>query len=122
MGILNDSFMTAPNPIQGLSRRQSRRMGKVTKFRGSAVSAKVIKELVRLGYLQPAKRHKPHLVERAVARLRTELVRDGVVRGGKPSSGQAPAAADHERQPRPIAGLSAPSQAGDLTSSETDGT
>jgi len=77
-------------------------MGKVTKFRGPAVSAKVIKELVRLGYLQPAKRHKPHLVERAVARLRIELVRDGVVRGGKPSSGQAPALRTTNGSPGPL--------------------
>jgi hypothetical protein len=42
----------------------------------------VIKELLRLGYLQPAKRFKPHIVERALVRLRADLVRDGVVQGG----------------------------------------
>ena len=51
-------------------------------MRRPAISAKVIKQLLRLGYLQPAKRFKPHIVERAVARLRADLVRDGVVKGG----------------------------------------
>ena len=49
-------------------------------MRRPAISAKVIKELLRLGYLQPAKRFKPHIVQRALVRLRADLVRDGVVK------------------------------------------
>jgi hypothetical protein len=63
-----------------------------------AISAKVIKELLRLGYLQPAKRFKPHVVERALIRLRADLVRDGVVTGGNGLTDPMPAVAD-DNQP-----------------------
>ena len=63
-------------------------------MRRPAISAKVIKELLRLGYLQPAKRFKPHIVERALVRLRADLVRDGVVKGGNSLSDPISATAD----------------------------
>ena len=62
------------------------------KSRRPTISPKVIKELLRLGYLQPAKRFKPHIVERALVRLRADLVRDGVVKGGTPLNDRMPAA------------------------------
>jgi hypothetical protein len=61
--------------------------GNGVKSRRPTISPKVIKELLRLGYLQPAKRFKPHIVERALTRLRADLVRDGVVKGGSPLTG-----------------------------------
>jgi len=64
-------------------------MGTVVQLRRPAISAKVIKELLALGYLQPAKRYKPHIVERALARLRGDLVRDGVVHGSVPPEDRA---------------------------------
>ena len=80
-------------------------MGTVVRLRRPTISAKVIKELLRLGYLQPTKRHKPHIVERALARLRADLVRDGVVRSSHPGD-RAPASEDDQQPiaaPRPIA-------------------
>jgi hypothetical protein len=74
-------------------------MGTVVHLRRPAISAKVIKELLTLGYLQPAKRYKPHIVERALARLRADLVRDGVVHGSTPPDDRASAASDDSQQP-----------------------
>jgi hypothetical protein len=74
-------------------------MGMVVQSRRPAISPKVIKELLRLGYLQPAKRFKPHIVERALVRLRADLVRDGVVSGGSPLSDRAPATPEDSQQP-----------------------
>jgi hypothetical protein len=71
------------------------------KSRRPTISPKVIKELLRLGYLQPAKRFKPH-IERALVRLRADLVRDGVVKGGSPLSDRMPAAPDDGQQPSPM--------------------
>jgi hypothetical protein len=83
-----------------------RHMGLVARLRRPTISAKVIKELLKLGYLQPAKRHKPHVVERALLRLRADLVRGGVVYGGNPGDRAPPAPADEQppmAAPRSIA-------------------
>jgi hypothetical protein len=77
-----------------------RHMGMVARLRRPTISAKVIKELLKLGYLQPAKRHKPHVVERALLRLRADLVRGGVVYGGNTGDRTPPTAAD---DPQPMA-------------------
>ena len=69
------------------------------KSRRPTISPKVIKELLRLGYLQPAKRFKLHIVERAMLRLRADLVRDGVVKGSNPLNDRIPAAAEDNPQP-----------------------
>jgi hypothetical protein len=74
-------------------------------LRRPAISAKVIKELLRLGYLQPAKRFKPHIVERALTRLRADLVRDGVVRGGNSLSDPIPSTADDSAPAQPSASV-----------------
>ena len=71
----------------------------VVQLRRPTISPKVIKELLRLGYLQPAKRFKPHIVERALARLRADLVRDGVVKNGSSLNDRPPAIADDSPQP-----------------------
>jgi hypothetical protein len=65
---------------------------------------KVVKELLRLGYLQPAKGW--HIVER-LARLRADLVRDGVVKGGSPLNDRIPAAPDDNQQPSAVPSPSA---------------
>ena len=57
----------------------------MVRVRRPTISAKVIKDLLSLGYLQPAKRHKPHVVERALARLRVYLIREGVVSSSNPA-------------------------------------
>jgi hypothetical protein len=75
-------------------------------LRRPAISAKVIKELLRLGYLQPAKRFKPHIVERALVRLRADLVRDGVVKGGNSLSDPISSAADDSQPSASVPGTS----------------
>jgi len=82
-------------------------MGTVVQLRRPAISAKVIKELLRLGYLQPAKRYKPHIIERALARLRADLVRDGVVHGSIPPEDRASATPDDGQKPLLVPGTSA---------------
>jgi hypothetical protein len=77
-------------------------MGTVVRLRRPTISAKVIKELLKLGYLQPAKRHKPQVVERALLRLRADLVRGGVVYGGN-TGDRAPAASTDDQQPPTVA-------------------
>jgi len=77
-------------------------MGTVVQLRRPAISAKVIKELLALGYLQPAKRYKPHIVERALARLRADLVHDGVVHGSVPPEDRAPGSPGDGKRPAPI--------------------
>jgi hypothetical protein len=67
--------------------------------RRPTISPKIIKELLRLGYLQPAKRFKPHIVERALVRLRADLVRDGVVQGSSLLNDRMPAAPDDNQLP-----------------------
>jgi hypothetical protein len=95
-GGMHDSFMTSANPLepptQAIERPET-----VVQLRRPAISTKVIGELLRLDYLQPAKRYKPHVVERALARLRADLVRDGVVKSGN-SLGDpiSPAADDNQ--------------------------
>ena len=78
------------------------------KSRRPTISPKVIKELLRLGYLQPAKRFKPHIVERALVRLRADLVRDGVVKGSSPLNDRMPATGEDNPQPSAAPGPSAP--------------
>jgi len=81
--------------------------GNGVKSRRPTISPKVVKELLRLGYLQPAKRFKPHIVERALVRLRADLVRDGVVQGSGPPNDRMPTAPDDNRQPSAAPGPSA---------------
>jgi len=54
-------------------------MGTIIQFRRPVASAEVIANLVKLGYLQPAKRYEANALEAAVARLRHDLRRDGVI-------------------------------------------
>jgi hypothetical protein len=82
-------------------------MGTVVQLRRPTISAKVIKELLTLGYLQPAKRYKLHIVERALTRLRADLVRDGVVHGTVPPEDRASATPDDDQQPLTIPRTSA---------------
>jgi hypothetical protein len=96
-GGMHDSFMTRANPLQPPA-QAIERLKTVVQLRRPAISAKVIRELLRLGYLQPAKRYKPHVVERALARLRTDLVRDGVVKGSHSLADPISPAAD-DNQP-----------------------
>ena len=58
-------------------------LGTVIQF-GRPASAEVIANLVKLGYLQPAKRYEANALEAAVARLRHDLRRDGVICEGDP--------------------------------------
>jgi hypothetical protein len=77
------------------------------KPRRPTISPKVFKELLRLGYLQPAKRFKPHIVERALVNLRADLVRDGVVKGSSPLNDRMPAVPDDNQQLSPATGPNA---------------
>ena len=77
------------------------------KPRRPTISPKVIKELLRLGYLQPAKRFKPHIVERALVNLRADLVRDGFVKGSSSLNDRMPAVPDDNQQLSPATGPNA---------------
>jgi hypothetical protein len=72
-------------------------MGGVIRFQRPIASAAVITKLVDLGYLQPGARHRAAAVKRAIERLKTDLVRRGVVSDGDVSrsrNGQQPPAND----------------------------
>jgi hypothetical protein len=53
--------------------------GVVVRFERRVASLAVITKLVELGYLQPGARHRATAVERAIDRLRSDLVRWGVI-------------------------------------------
>jgi hypothetical protein len=53
--------------------------GDVVRFERRVASLAVITKLVELGYLQPGARHRATAVERAIDRLRMDLVRHGVI-------------------------------------------
>jgi hypothetical protein len=95
---MHDSFMTSANPLQQPI-QVVERAETVVQLRRPAISTKVIKELLSLGYLQPAKRHKPHVIERALARLRAYLVRDGVVNGSNSLADPIAPTADDNQPP-----------------------
>jgi hypothetical protein len=54
-------------------------MSGVVRFERRVASSAVITKLVELGYLQPGARHRATAVERAIDRLRSDLVRQGVI-------------------------------------------
>jgi hypothetical protein len=54
-------------------------MGGVIRFERAIASSAVITKLVELGYLQPGARHRATAVERAINRLRSDLIRQGVI-------------------------------------------
>jgi hypothetical protein len=54
----------------------------VLSFRFGVASRAVIGELVKLGYLRPAKRYNEGMVKNAMARLRQALQRDGFIGEG----------------------------------------
>jgi hypothetical protein len=57
--------------------------GVVVRFEPRVASLAVITKLVELGYLQPGARHRATAVERAIDRLRSDLIRQGVQDGRK---------------------------------------
>ena len=57
-------------------------MGSVNRLRRSVASTLVIARLVRLGYLRPAKRHKPNVILQAVERLKSDLWHVGIIEDG----------------------------------------
>ena len=57
-------------------------MGGIIRFERPIASSAVITSLVKLGYLQPGARHRATAIQRAIERLRTDLIRDGVISGG----------------------------------------
>ena len=93
---MHDSFMTCANPLEPLI-QTIEQPKTVVQLRRPAISTKVIRELLRLGYLQPAKRYKPHVVERALARLRADLVRAGVGKGSNSLTDPIAPAADNNQ-------------------------
>ena len=54
-------------------------MSGVVRFERRVASLAVITKLVELGYLQQGARHRATAVERAIDRLRMDLVRHGVI-------------------------------------------
>ena len=63
--------MSAAGDIGG-----SRMGGVVVRFERRVASLAVITKLVELGYLQPGARHRATAVERAIDRLRRDLIRE----------------------------------------------
>jgi hypothetical protein len=74
-------------------------VGNVIQFRRPVASHAVIAKLVELGYLQSGKRHKNGAVENALAQLKSDLCRDGVVRSSDPLNGSS-TTAEEGRQDR----------------------
>ena len=66
--------MSAAGDIGG-----SRMGGVVVRFERCVASLAVITKLVELGCLQPGARHCATAVERAIDRLRSDLIRQGVI-------------------------------------------
>jgi hypothetical protein len=56
-----------------------RRTRSADRLKRSTISSVVIKKLVELGYLQPKARHRADAIEKAIGRLRSNLIRDGIV-------------------------------------------
>jgi hypothetical protein len=54
-------------------------MGGVVRLERPVASLAVITKLVELGYLPPGARHRATAVQRAIERLRSDLVRQGVI-------------------------------------------
>jgi hypothetical protein len=63
-------------------------MGGVVRFKRPIASSAIITSLVKLGYLQPGARHRATAIQRAVERLRTDLMRYGAISGGDLSGWQ----------------------------------
>ena len=57
----------------------SRMGGVVVRFERRVASLVVIRTLVEFGYLQPGACHRATAVERAIDRLRSDLIREGVI-------------------------------------------
>jgi hypothetical protein len=57
-------------------------MGGVIRFERPVASSAVITKLVGMGYLQPGARHRATAILRAIDRLRTDLIRNGVISEG----------------------------------------
>jgi hypothetical protein len=75
-------------------------VGNIIQFRRPVASHAVIAKLVELGYLQPGKRHNSSAVENALARLKNDLYRDGVVRSSD-TLNDISRASEEGRQDRP---------------------
>jgi hypothetical protein len=61
------------------SKELSRPTRSADRFKRSTISSAVITKLVELGYLQPKARHRADAIEKAIGRLRSNLIRDGIV-------------------------------------------
>jgi hypothetical protein len=57
----------------------SHRTRSAGRFKRSTASSAVITKLVELGYLQPKARHRARAIEKAIGRLRSNLIRAGIV-------------------------------------------
>jgi hypothetical protein len=75
-------------------------VGNIIQFRRPVASHAVITKLVELGYLQPGKRHNNGTIENALARLKSDLCRDGVVRSSD-TLNDISTTSDEGRQDRP---------------------
>jgi hypothetical protein len=72
-------LLRCPNcdaPFKVSSSSRSRSAGR---FKRPTASSAVITKLVELGYLQPKARHRAGAIEKAIGRLRSNLIRDGIV-------------------------------------------
>ena len=76
--------------------RGSHDAGHIVRFKRSVASRKVIASLVTLGYLQQGERHRATAVERAINRLRNDLIRQRVIGDSNLSSSPK----DEEQQMR----------------------
>ena len=62
------------------SKELSRRSRRGTRFKQPTASYAVITNLIELGYLQMKERYRASAVEKAIGRLRNDLIRAGVLR------------------------------------------
>ena len=62
-----------------LVKELSPRTRSADRFKRSTISSAAITKLVELGYLQPKARHRADAIEKAIGRLRSDLIRGGIV-------------------------------------------
>jgi len=83
--------------IAGRARAAGARVSNVIQFRRPVVSYAVIAKLVQLGYLHRGRRHKNNAVENAIALLRADLCRDGIISGGNAPTNDVRPQSEEER-------------------------
>jgi hypothetical protein len=74
-----NSGLSAAQTAMRPSKELSRRSHSAPRFKRPTPSYAVVAQLIELGYLQPRERYRAGAIEKAIGRLRNDLIRAGVV-------------------------------------------